>query len=78
MDTKDKSLFQDFGEKVKHHRKKKNLTQLDLAVEVGVSHEWICKIEKGKANVVSLALMRKIAQSLDMPFSLTMIDNVPK
>ena len=59
-----------YGEKVSKSRKKENLTQKELAEKVGVSHEWICKIEKGKANSLSTSLISKINEILDVQFIL--------
>ena len=40
-----------FGTKVKSIRKSKELTQLDVALEMGIERSEISKIENGKLNV---------------------------
>jgi transcriptional regulator with XRE-family HTH domain len=52
------------GERVKYHREIKKLTQRELADKIGISHEWICKIERGKAKNVTLSLLVSIANNL--------------
>lgn len=61
-----KEFLLKFGEVVKKERNKQNLTQRELADKVGVSHEWICKIEKGKANTISLNLLHTIKEKLGL------------
>ena len=56
------------GEEIARLRKKKNLTQLDLSVEVGVDKQSITRIEKGHTNPTSLTLL-KISEALDVPVS---------
>lgn len=63
---KNNSPLISYGENVLTARKKAKLTQKELADKVGVSHEWICKIEKGKANALSTALIIKINTALGM------------
>ena len=61
-----KEFLVKFGEVVKKQRVIKNLTQKELAKQVGVSHEWICKIEKGKAKTISLNLIYKVKEYLEI------------
>lgn len=61
-----KEFLVKFGEVVKIERLNKKLTQKELAEKVGVSHEWICKIEKAKAKTISLNLIHKIKQNLEI------------
>jgi len=56
----------DYGKQVKYNRTFKKLTQKELAEQVGVSHEWICKIENGKVRTISLELMHLINDKLDI------------
>lgn len=56
----------DYGKQVKSNRSLKKLTQKELAEQVGVSHEWICKIENGKVRTISLELMHLINDKLDI------------
>ena len=61
-----KEFLVKFGEVVKSKRLNKKLTQKELAEKVGVSHEWICKIEKAKAKTISLNLIHTIKQHLEI------------
>lgn len=57
-----------FGERVRELRKAKNLSQRDLAVEVGVNFTYISKIENGKlefSDFPSEKLIRRMAAALD-------------
>ena len=38
------------GENIKRFRIKAKLTQKELAEKIGVTHFWVCKLEKGKKN----------------------------
>ena len=57
-----------FGEVVKSIRKDKGLTQLDVALEMGIERSEISKIENGKLNIefrtiVKLAIALKVELS---------------
>lgn len=60
-----KTEMNKIGERVKHHRLKRKLTQKELAEKIGVTHEWVCKIERGKANI-TLSLLLSIADNLNI------------
>jgi transcriptional regulator with XRE-family HTH domain len=64
----DKKFLISLGEEIASLRKKKNLTQLDLSVEIGVDKQSITRIEKGHTNPTSLTLL-KISKALDVPVS---------
>jgi transcriptional regulator with XRE-family HTH domain len=51
------------GEKIRQFRKRKNLTQAELARRLGVDRSTINKIENGKIRP-SLALLERIAHEL--------------
>jgi transcriptional regulator with XRE-family HTH domain len=70
--------LQGFGLKVKEARNKAKLSQKELADKVGITHEWVCKIEKGKAKVISITLIDKICDSLDMNITWSVVDDLPK
>lgn len=76
MRNKDKTPLQEYGEYVKKHRTDANLTQKQLADKIGISHEWLCKIEKGKAKSVSTSLMDKISNILNMNVQLSVTNTV--
>lgn len=55
-----------FGAKIKSIRKSKGLTQLDLAMEMGVERSEISKIENGKSNI-EFRTITKLAMALKVP-----------
>jgi transcriptional regulator with XRE-family HTH domain len=64
----EKKFLIGLGEEIARLRKRKNLTQLDLSVEVGVDKQSITRIEKGHTNPTSLTLL-KISTALGVPVS---------
>ena len=46
------------------YRKKKKLTQDELAKEVGVSQAYICALEKGQKNNPSVRVLISIAKAI--------------
>ncbi len=52
------------GLRIKQHRIKKNLTQLELATKAGLSRVAISKIERG--NGVNLSSLIEILRNLDL------------
>lgn len=46
-------------------RKKKNLTQKDLAEKIGTSQPAIARIESGNYKNLSLSLINRLAEALD-------------
>lgn len=54
------------GEKIRSIRKKKNITQIELAEKIGTKHTQIGRIELGKANS-TINMLRKIAHELEIP-----------
>lgn len=53
------------GQAVKRAREAKNLSRAHLAVEIGVSHETISRIERGKDTAATT--MYQLADFLDVP-----------
>ena len=51
------------GNNIKTNRKKQNLTQIELAVEVGIDRAYLSEIENGKANI-SVNILYAIADAL--------------
>ena len=51
--------------RLKDIRKKKNITQEEMAKEVGVTPAYICRVEKGTRNI-SLSLATDIADYLEV------------
>lgn len=52
------------GENIKRHRLNANITQKELADKIGVTHFWICKLERGKQNNTTLNLLIAISHEL--------------
>jgi DNA-binding XRE family transcriptional regulator len=53
------------GKNLKNYRLKARITQKELAEKIGVSHFWICKLEKGKKNT-TLKLLISISEKLNI------------
>ena len=51
------------GKNIQNQRKKQNLTQIELAVEVGIDKAYLSEIENGKANI-SVNILYAIADAL--------------
>jgi transcriptional regulator with XRE-family HTH domain len=52
------------GENIKRYRIKAKLTQKELAEKIGVTHFWVCKLEKGKQNNTTINLLIAISEQL--------------
>ena len=52
------------GENIKRFRLKANITQKELAEKIGVTHFWVCKLEKGKQNNTTINLLIAISKEL--------------
>ena len=52
------------GENIKKHRLNSKITQKELAEKIGVTHFWICKLERGKQNNTTLNLLIAISHEL--------------
>ena len=57
-----------FGKRIKSLRKKKNMTQEDLAFEIGVDRSYMGFIERGERNL-TLEKIAKIAKALSVSLS---------
>jgi putative transcriptional regulator len=49
-------------------RKKKKISQKELAEKVGIGNDWLCDIEKGKGTP-SLELVKNLADALEVRIS---------
>ena len=58
------------GRRIKEERKKKGLTQDELARKVGLSRQTLSKIESGHAALVSLVVFDRLLRALDMDLEL--------
>lgn len=56
------------GERIRHARKLKNLSQIELASLIGISDKAISSYEVGRA-IPPLDILQKISISLTMPIS---------
>jgi transcriptional regulator with XRE-family HTH domain len=52
------------GENIKRYRLKARITQKELAEKIGVTHFWVCKLEKGKQNNTTINLLIAISREL--------------
>jgi transcriptional regulator with XRE-family HTH domain len=54
------------GENIKKYRLQAKITQKELANKIGVTHFWVCKLEKGKQNNTSINLLISISKELNI------------
>jgi len=57
------NILKEFGQKVLHYRKKKNLSQEELAELANLHRTYIGQIETGKRNI-ALKNIAKVAKAL--------------
>ncbi|MEV0357137.1 helix-turn-helix transcriptional regulator [Nocardia sp. NPDC050697] len=62
-------LMDGLAQRVKEHRKLRNLTQHGLAEVSGVSREVICNLELGRLQSISLDNAIKLSDGLRIPLS---------
>lgn len=61
----DKELFKTIGNNIQHFRKNANLTQYQLAEEVGISLSYLSKIEASNCDKsISISVLNQIANCL--------------
>lgn len=63
-----KDLYQQFGLNVVYYRKKKRLSQTQLAEMVDIHRTYVSSIELGKVSV-SFDILFKLAEVLEVPVS---------
>ncbi len=63
-----RDLYQQFGLNVVYYRKKKRLSQTQLAELVDIHRTYVSSIELGKVSV-SFDILFKLSQVLDVPVS---------
>jgi len=56
------------GKNIKRFRIERKITQKELAEKIGVSHFWICKLEKGRRNTTIKTLI-SISEQLQVDLS---------
>jgi transcriptional regulator with XRE-family HTH domain len=57
------------GLEVRKKRLQLRLTQKELGKKLSITHEWVNKIERGKANKISLDLVFNIIEKLELEFN---------
>lgn len=55
------------GENIRKLRRKRELTQAELAEKSTVSYSMVCKLESGEQKNPSLETLKKIASALKVP-----------
>lgn len=60
------SSITSIGKAIKDARKKHKIEQQKLASELGISNEYLCKIENGKLTNYSVDILIKICEKLDI------------
>lgn len=65
MKTEYQELYQQFGLNVVYYRKKKRLSQTQLAELVNIHRTYVSSIELGKVSV-SFDVLFKLAEALDV------------
>lgn len=68
----------DIGEKIKHARRAKSMTQADLGTMVGVQKSAIAKYESGRVVNIKRSTLQKIASALDIRPSELVFEQAPK
>lgn len=68
MDKEQKKYLKLLGERIKSFRKKKGLTQVQLAEKLGTEHAQIGRLELGKTNS-TIYILRKLSIELNMSLS---------
>lgn len=54
------------GETIAKTRKEKGIKQKDFAKQIGISQEYLSKVEKGR-RIASIPILQKIATALQIP-----------
>lgn len=60
------SSITSIGKAIKDARNKHKIEQQKLASELGISNEYLCKIENGKLTNYSVDILIKICKRLDI------------
>jgi transcriptional regulator with XRE-family HTH domain len=64
------------GTKIKKLRESRNMSQDELALELGISQPTVCNIETGAYEKIDFELMGKICRIFDKDWSYFTTDNV--
>ncbi len=63
--------FFNIGSTIKEYRKANNLTQQELASQVGITRQTLSKLEKGEIPKISLATFIKILNTLNLELEIS-------
>lgn len=63
-----KNRLQILGQNIKNIRKSKQISQIDLAVAVGIDRSYLSEIENGRRNL-SVNILYAIADALEVKIS---------
>lgn len=63
-----KNRLQTLGQNIKNIRKSKQISQIDLAVAVGIDRSYLSEIENGRRNL-SINILYAIADALEVNLS---------
>lgn len=63
------------GENIKKFRLLANITQKELAEKIGVTHYWVCKLERGKQSNTTINLLISISEELKINLHQLINDN---
>ena len=63
-----KNRLQILGQNIKNIRKSKQISQIDLAVAVGIDRSYLSEIENGRRNL-SINILYAIADALEVNLS---------
>lgn len=74
----ERNMSEEIGEKIKKARKEKKLSLAELGSMVNVSASYICRIENGDRNCVSLNILKQIAAALEIDFGALIEDDTIK
>lgn len=66
--------FKQLGLKIQYYRQMKNISQVELADEAGISRSYLSKIETGKAAQCSVPVLLQIAQVLNVDAGILLTD----
>ena len=62
----DEELMRKVGRNLRKHRKWQSLSQVDLSKKSGVRHTYISDIERGTRSNVSLSVIYRLSESLNI------------
>ena len=75
----ERNMSEKLVKRIKKARKEKKLSLAELGVMVNVSPSYICRIENGDRNCVSLNILKQIAAALEIDFGeLIEVDTIKK